>query len=310
MEHIDEEVVTVTWWAVSLVAIAIAALTATATAYVVRRRRTEVTLGEQPSRITITLDIEADDAGDERVQRMVADAALRMFRVMPSLQEIEVRDSRGYVLGHRTRSGRQLPERTMSVNLFEPHTVRRPSSPSRWNDLPAPGVSERPGPMGAMVGRLLHKVPGTEPRALAERFDLSEGIRARITDPDDMADVIGAILEEGRHEVRRDQGMLRVADAIVYLIRTPPGATVTAGALTRAYTAFRASGAPHGYAVALGHVDPVDIRRRELLAPEFVHLGADAVQRMADAAALGADPLRWARAPAIGSQAAKEPHNL
>jgi hypothetical protein len=44
-----------------------------------------------------------------------------------------------------------------------------------------------------------------------------------------------------------------------------------------------------------------DVHRREMLAPHVLHAGPDGIQRMADAVAVGADPLRFAVAPAVAT---------
>lgn len=48
-----------------------------------------------------------------------------------------------------------------------------------------------------------------------------------------------------------------------------------------------------------GRMDPADLGRREFLAPELRHVGARAIQRMADAVSIGADPLAFASAPPV-----------
>lgn len=304
MRAIDPEEVLMSWWVTVVVLVGVAGVIAALLASS-RRRPTAEVAEPAPERIAITLEIEAEDVEDPRVKRLVADAASRMFRMVPSLRQVEVRDKRGKVLDRPMRSGGDpLRVDPPPVGLVEPHTVRRPRSPSESGERLGDVAAMRSAATGALAGGWLRDVPEPEPRVLADRFDLADEIRERITDPDDAVALIAAILERSADGVRIEGGRLWVGDAIVFVIRTPPGASVTAGALARTFASFRASGASLGYVVVFGHMDPIDVRRRELLAPGFVHLGSDAVQRMADAAALGGDPLRSARGPAIAEQLA------
>jgi hypothetical protein len=61
--------------------------------------------------------------------------------------------------------------------------------------------------------------------------------------------------------------------------------------LARAYLHAQASGARAGLVILLGFADPEEIARREVAAPHVQHVGSRAIQRMADAVAIGADPL-------------------
>jgi hypothetical protein len=99
-----------------------------------------------------------------------------------------------------------------------------------------------------------------------------------------------------------DGDLLHVGDTAVVVLR-PPGPTVTPEALNHAFLRIQQSGASRGLVVALGYLDVNEVRRREMLAPQVLHVGPEGVQRMADAVALGADPLRFAVAPALAARA-------
>jgi hypothetical protein len=77
------------------------------------------------------------------------------------------------------------------------------------------------------------------------------------------------------------------------------GDHVTHDELNGAYLRLRASGARRGLVVTPGFLDLDDVRRREVPDPAVLHCGPEGIQRMADAVAAGADPLRFA-ATAMG----------
>jgi hypothetical protein len=140
-------------------------------------------------------------------------------------------------------------------------------------------------------------------RAILDRFDLPNEVRMRAGQDPDEVDVIRAILETGGHRVEADGDLLTLEDLAIVVIRPPD----TAGhdALNRAYHRILDSGKARGLVVAPGLIDPLEIRRRELLVPEVLHVGPSAVQRMADAVALGGDPIRFAVAPALAASAGR-----
>ncbi len=59
--------------------------------------------------------------------------------------------------------------------------------------------------------------------------------------------------------------------------------------------------------VTVGLLDPSDLRRREILAPNVHHVAHDGVQRMADAVAVGADPLAFALGKVVLAQQLDQP---
>jgi hypothetical protein len=260
-------------------------------------------------RAVVVLDVDRADPGSQAVQRLVREAAGRVFAAMPDVEEVEVRARDGRVLG---RVPRVTPEpRLISVPefLYEPHIPRR-----RGPDLSGhlgedePFVPPRETAETALPARsaeVAAEVPAEPPRPFAERVDLDPAIRSAIRDPNDPMDVIRAILEVGALHVERDDELLRVDGMAIVAVRAVDGGIHEA--LNHAYRRIESSGAERGLVVSLGHVATEEIRRRELLAPHVLHTGLAGVQRMADAAALGADPVRFAIAPALAASRGASP---
>jgi hypothetical protein len=61
--------------------------------------------------------------------------------------------------------------------------------------------------------------------------------------------------------------------------------------LNAAFLRFQRSGAKRGVMVTAGRLYAHESRRREALAPNLKHTGPKGIQRMADAVAMGANPL-------------------
>ena len=112
-----------------------------------------------------------------------------------------------------------------------------------------------------------------------------------VRDPDDPVDIVRAILEASGRPVEVEDDVLRSGEHFVAILGARTGRPVVPKALSDLYLRFRSSGATDGVVICLRHLDPVDVRRRELLAPELRHEGVDAIQAMADAVARGEDPL-------------------
>ena len=238
--------------------------------------------------VTITLDVSAGDPDAPSVTRLVDAAASQVLATSPRVETVTVVNRAGTVLGVRERPhDRPQPAREEPV-LREPHR--------RTFRAPGPQAEPRPPAMPtlALEG---DDAPGS--RTLVERYDLPAAVASRIARPDDAVDLVRAILEAAGLDVRVDGEVLRVGrEAIV--VPTVDGRTVTADMLTRAYLDFQRSGATRGVVICLGHVSAGECRRRELLAPELRHTGAAAIQRMADAVALGGNPLLFVLEPSVG----------
>lgn len=271
------------------------------------RRRSAATTRRPPPRIVVSpedhravavLDIERARPNAAPVRRLVREAAARVFRLMPFVEEVEVRSSVGVVLGvvNRTSAwGRGI----RAPNVFlQPH-LRRSRGPDLSAHLLEQEQVEPPIPVTPLTPTF--SLPPSPPRRpLADQFDLTEAVRSRIVDPDDPMGLVRAILEAGglEVEVEVDGDFLRAGDVAVVVI-DPRGVSVTREMLDHAFIRIELSGALRGLVIGLGVLDVDDVRRRETWAPHVLHSGREGIQRMADAVAVGADPLRFAAAPAL-----------
>ncbi|WP_052667195.1 hypothetical protein [Nitriliruptor alkaliphilus] len=230
----------------------------------------------------IVLDIESSDPDDPAVQRLVQEAAHRVLARDRDLVEVEVVARDGTVLGVEHR-----PE-PLPADVELPPALRTPHAPARHTPSPVP--QSDPGHPRYVAE------PAPEVRAtpLAERLDLAPAIRSRIADPDRALDVLRAILEASDRPVEVDGDLLVTGDVAVAVV-DPRGDTERA--LNHAFLRIQGTDVARGMIVRLGYVDPTLTRRREAAAPHVRHVGADAIQRMADAVAAGADPIAFAAGP-------------
>lgn len=267
--------------------VAAAVLLALAAAAVVYRffvRAVEAREEAEPPRRTVTIVLAVDgDPGAPHIARLVREAAERVFASEPDVQEVVVESSAGTILA-RVRRG-AARELRMPVDVREPRVrVRSANEPS----------PQRPS--------VLPRFVAPEPAALsplADAFELSDRVRAKIHDPTSLADIVRAILVSAGHAVRVAGDVLVTDTTAICVIEGPVGRPLVPDLLNHAYLRFRTTGLLHGIVVHVGIVDAEDVRRREMLAPELRHVGRDGIQRMADAAAAGADPLAFAVAPAV-----------
>jgi hypothetical protein len=283
-------------WAV----VAIFGLAGWVTAVIVLRRARPGTPYAVPSvprghsvRITLEMDVRDPDAPE--VQRLVHDAATRMFAAHPDVDEIVVLSRSGTVLGTRERKT-TLPEHLVGPTTIPPQ--RRPVARARTPESAV--MPLQPGDLP--VSHFLYAQRGLHPdeqrRPVADRFELNDDVRGRVRDPNEPADVVRAILESAGLAPRVERDLLVVGNEAIVVLNDPMG-PILPDRLSHAFVRFRDSGASQGFVIGLGFMEPRDVKRREMMEPSFVHLGPDAIQRMADAAALGADPLRFARGPAL-----------
>jgi hypothetical protein len=239
----------------------------------------------------ITLDVPAGDADDAALRRLATQLAERALDRDPSLHVVEVvdLDGRDVLRLHRAQRPRtiQLPE-----SLHEPH-VRPPRGPS---PVPREGAS-RPGGPGAeaaregpttMTDQAIERVEPVGARPAAARFDLPPAVRDRIAPDADHVSVLEAILAVAGHPTSRDGDVVLLPHMafIVADVRGDPE-----HALSRAYLRLRQTGRAHGIVIRLGYVDPTVLARRASSAPDVVYTDTRALQRMADATALGLNPL-------------------
>lgn len=235
-------------------------------------------------RVEVVLDVGSVDPGLEALRRLVDDAARRSFAASEVVAEVVVSNREGEVLGVRRRE--EPLEVAIPGSLYEPHAGRHHG--------PDP-AAERSGTEGSARPGVSRDVPlGVPGRPLAERFDVPAEVRERIEAPEDPVAVVAALLEVAGREPELDDDVLRCGSEAVVVVRAPIGEPLDADALNRAFRRFRASGASRGLVVTPGFMDPADVRRRELLEPALLHAGPEGIQRMADAVAVGADPIAFA----------------
>jgi hypothetical protein len=238
--------------------------------------------------VAVTLEIDDADPGSPAVQRTVHETALGIFRTTPDAYEVVVRARTGIVLGRVSRETSIPREVTVSPVLREPH-ARRTNVPDVLGGLYGSEPERRPIRLRHTPGEL---APAHRP--LVDQFDLPEVVRAGIRDPDDPIDLVRAILEAAGEHCEIDGDLIRIRGSALAILRASGDVVIGHEALNHAYLRIDRSGAQRGLVIALGFMDPREVKRREMLAPQILHAGPDGIQRMADAVSLGADPLRFA----------------
>lgn len=227
---------------------------------------------------TIRLDVHAPDRDAPAVRRLVDGAVARVLRTSPDVTEVVVEDRVGTVVARVPRT-RPTPGPPPTRPERE---APAPKSHGSWSEPVVAGVDQ-----DAAVGR----------RPLAERLDLPESVTGAISHPDDAVEVVRALLvAAGRDAVVRGP-TVRSGDDIVIVVDETSDASA---ALSKAFLRFRESGARRGVVVHLGYVDPREVARRRSLAPDLHHAGPQVLQAMADAVALGGDPIGFALADVAG----------
>ena len=269
-----------------LVVVVVATRRALARAQTPRRERGTARRSVVDTEVTITLDVAAGDPDAPSVTRLVDATASQVLATSPRVETVTVVNRAGTVLGVRERPHDDPVPPRQEPEIREPH--RR--------TFRALGPHTEPRPPSMPTLDLDEEAP--TPRPLAERYELPAAVTDRIQRPDDPVNVVRAILEAAGLPVRVD-GEALVSGREAVIVPAVAGHSVTKDLLTRAYLAFQRTGAAQGVVICLGHVSAAECRRRELLAPELRHAGPDAIQRMADAVALGGNPLRFVIEPAI-----------
>lgn len=246
--------------------------------------RTAWAPGPDAAGTRVVLDLQPDEPDDPSVQRLVREAAHRVLAADGSVDEVEVVARDGTVLGREHR-----PE-PLPADVAIPEALREPHAPPRHGPSVVP--SRDAGP----PRRVAEPAPEVRALAFADRLDLPARIRERVADPDRATDVIRAILEAAGREVHVDGDLVTSGDLVVAVV-DPRGDAERA--LNHGFLRIEATDAAQGMIVRLGYVDPALTRRREAAAPHVRHVGPEAIQRMADAVAVGADPIAFAAGPAI-----------
>lgn len=157
-------------------------------------------------------------------------------------------------------------------------------------------VRDRDGTLLAIVDRAHGlELADRDPFAMdtpGQQLHLPATVRDRLPDDPSLVDLVAGILRASGYDVAVEGDIVRAGDrAVVALEATDPDA------LSAAFLRYRDSGARTGVAVGLRSVPPAEARRRELLAPDLRYAGPQALQRMADAVAVGGDPLVFALGP-------------
>jgi hypothetical protein len=229
---------------------------------------------------------------------MVREAAARVYRMMPSVERVEVRTPSGVTLGVVPRTPPPELRLELSKLLTEPR-LPRSVGPELAPHLAEPEEAEPPPspPAPPVFSGIVASPPR---RPLAERFDLPGPVRSSMSDPDDPVELVRAILEASGAAVRVEDEVIR-ADGHAVVVLVPTGNVVEPESLSHAFLCIERSGAARGLVIAMGILDVADVRRREGLAPHVLHTGPDGIQRMADAVAIGEDPLRFAAGPALAA---------
>lgn len=243
---------------------------------------------------SVTLEVDEADPASPAVQRLVHETALGIFRTAPDAREVVVRARAGTFLGRVSRFlgrvSRETPiprELSVSPVLHEPH-VRRTHVPDVLGGLYGSEPAPRPIRDRHTPGEL-----APPHRSLMDQFDLPEAVRTGIGDPDDPIDLVRAILEAAGVRCEIDGDLIQVGESALVILRASGDVVIGHEALNHAYLRVVRSGAQRGMVIALGFMDPREVKRREMLAPQVLHAGPDGIQRMADAVSLGADPLRF-----------------
>jgi len=238
---------------------------------------------------TVTLDVAGGSPDDPGVRRMVNSIATRVFSSMDQVQVVRVVRRDQVELGTVRRSV------GLAGHVADVDRLRAPAA--RGGHVPDPTDRERVHHPEVHHDQV-DLTPPT-PRTLLERFELPDSVVAALGDQQSPVDVVRAILVAGGRSAEVNGDVVLSGDDAIIVVGGFDGRPVVAEDLSRAYLHFEASGATRGIEVCLGPYDHADAHRRELLVPVLGHVGPDAVQRMADAVALGGDPLAFVLEPAI-----------
>lgn len=229
----------------------------------------------------LVLDLPAAERDDPAVRRLVEEAAHRVLAADRALHEVEVVARDGAPLG---RVERPAPVREITI----PEALRGPHAPRRHTPSVVSGASA--------PRAVVEAAPEVRRVPLADRLELSAAVRGAIVDPDRAVDVIRAVLETAGRPVEVHGDLLVTGDVAIVVVDPRDDAEQ---ALNHGFLRIEATDAARGLIVRLGYVDPALTHRREAAAPHVRHVGPDAIQRMADAAAAGADPVAFAAGPAL-----------
>ncbi len=255
-------------------------------------------VAEPGGTIVVRLDVDPSGRRGPALDRLVEEAAAAAFRVHPDAVSVEVRSPGGTALGRKSRSVAPAhPRRGSGGPGALTARSREPRAPrSRVPDV-SRHLTEEPLTAPPSRGPMRPNDGGVQPavrRPLSAQFELPGAVTERLGDPDDAVGLIEAILRAGGADVIRDADMLRTGDLAVVVLPHGDAVWVSRRDLNHAFLRIQSSDAARGLVVAFGHLDPEEVRTRESIAPAILHVGPRDIQRMADAVAVGADPVRFA----------------
>lgn len=234
---------------------------------------------------TLVLDLGAADPDTPHVQRLVDEVARSAFAESAETERVTVTDREGRVLGTRERP-RALPDEPDRTPLATPDLLPR----GRRARGPRPPLSRDRDDVLDLTA---------ETRSLSERYDLPASVRDGLRHPDDPIELVRAIVAASGRAAVVEGNAIRSDDDLIVVLSAGAGGMITGEQLSNAFLRFQESRVPRGVVISVGYVNPAEVRRRELLAPALRHAGPEAIQRMADAVAAGADPVRFVTAPAV-----------
>ncbi len=232
--------------------------------------------------LDVTLPVDDADPSSPATARLVKDAAHRALAKNPDVMVVLVRSRGGRELGRVERTiVAPATVVEMPAALLEPHAPRHagPQDP-----VASPRAVHGPAHVRFEDAPVRH-------RTLAEHFELPKTVTSRVVDPEDAVDIVRSIMEASGRPFTKDGSTFRFEDRLLIVLHTPAHVGVDSDALNAAFIRFQASRARSGVVLTAGALHGRDVHRREALAPALRHAGADGIQRMADAVAVGADPL-------------------
>jgi hypothetical protein len=231
----------------------------------------------------VVLPVDDADPDDPATKRLVASVGHRVLAQDSGVVVVVVSSRHGRVLGRVERS--QAPPRPFvdpPAVLSEPHAPRH-AGPRE------PVASE---PVGHVPAQGRFDDPRPQPyRPLAGHFELPARVTDRITNDEDPVEIVRAIIDASGTPIDVNGNIFRRGDRVLIVLHTPIHTGVDAETLNAAFLRFQSTGARRGVVLTAGTWHVHDVRRREVLAPSLLHAGPEAIQRMADAVAMGADPL-------------------
>ena len=246
----------------------------------------------------IVLGVGYGDPDSPPVRRLAAEAGDRVLSSRPDLVAVRVISRDGKLLRLVRRASPATTDVSIPLVLLEPRHRHHAHVPSVAREVEG---SEEPIPSQEVLAQRLVRAGGPhlgspEPvhRTLTQSLDVPQFVKDRLSEPDSLVDLVRATLEAAGLRVQASGDMLTVGDTVVLVIPGSIGFGVSSHMLNSAYNQFRSSGAASGLVLTLGVMDHTDIRHRELFVPTLRHAGAEGVQRMLDAVALGGEPLSFA----------------